>query len=207
VNDDIVARETEILGHPPRIPALTSAEAVRAGQQRTAQLSEAVTGFPASPADMTVPEMLLAMLRHADLYDHLAGLSVQLIARGALTARDRELVVLRAAWLCQAPYEFGEHVRLAKGLAGLRADEIDGVVVGSTALAWSEHERAVLRATEDLHERSMVADETWNILARTYDDQQLIELPVLAGQATMVAYMQNACRFRLAPANKGLRAR
>ena len=127
------------------------------------------------------------------------------------TARSRRGIgswrSLRTSWLCQAPYEFGEHVRLATSLRCVNSEEVSCVVEGSTAAAWGEHDRAVLDAAEDLHGGAMIADDTWDQLARTYDDTQLIELPMAVGQATMVAYFQNACRFRLAPANDGLRAR
>ena len=206
--DPIAQREVEVLGSPPRIASLSSDEVVRGARERTASLRKEATGIPTAPDAVTVNEMLLAMMRHVDLYDCIAGLSMQLIARGALPARDRELAVLRASWLCQAPYEFGEHVRLAKAaVVGVSSEEVERLCEGSTAAGWADHDRAVLRATEELHEGAMIADGTWAELARTYDDRQLIEFPVLVGQATLVAYLQNACRFRLTPSNAGLRAR
>lgn len=205
--DPVTRREAEVLGSTPRIVALTDDDVVQGARERTAQLREAVSGIPTSADDVTANEMLLSLMRHVDLYDCLAALSVQLIAAGALPARDRELAVLRVSWLCQAPYEFGEHVRLATSLVGVSGEEIGWVVQGSTADGWNTHDRALLRATEELHGGAMISDDTWVELARTYDDRQLIELPVLVGQATMVAYFQNACRFRLAPGNDGLRAR
>lgn len=44
------------------------------------------------------------MLRHPYLFARQVELGIQLLGKGALTARDRELAVLRIAWLCQAPY-------------------------------------------------------------------------------------------------------
>ena len=62
-----------------------------------------------------------------------------------MTVRERELAVLRVAWLCRAPYEWGEHVELAK-LCGVSAEEIERVTQGSSAAGWSDHECALLLA-------------------------------------------------------------
>ena len=51
------------------------------------------------------------------------------LLRGSLPARDRELLILRTAVNCTAPYEWGQHVRLGR-LAGLTDDEIARVAAG-----------------------------------------------------------------------------
>jgi alkylhydroperoxidase family enzyme len=152
-----------------------------------------------------VPELVVTLLRHPNLYRRITGLAVAL-ARGVLAPRDRELAVLRIGWLCQAPYEWGEHVRLAKQV-GFSSEEIERVTHGSSAAGWTRHEAAILRAAEELHGTAMISDATWSVLAATLNDQQLIELPVLIGQFTLVAYFQNALRLRLGDGNVGLAAR
>src|SRR5206468_1793784 len=60
-----------------------------------------------------------------------------------LSDREQELVILRTAWLCKVPFIWGEHVRLAHA-AGMTAEEIERVTVGSAAAGWTEHEAALL---------------------------------------------------------------
>lgn len=154
----------------------------------------------------TLPEIVRTMLRHADLFTCQTDLGIQLLSRGALPPRERELAVLRIGWLCQAPYEFGEHVMVAKKV-GVTSEEIEWIIQGSAAPGWSEHDRAVIRATEELYADAMISDATWAVLARRYCDKQLIELPILIGQYQTVAYYQNALRLRLHEGNDGLKAR
>ena len=116
------------------------------------------------------------------------------------------VAILRIGWLCQAPYEWGEHVLIAKRL-GIGSDEIERVTRGSLATEWSEHERAILRAAEELHENAMISAATWEPLSKQLDDRQLIELPILIGQYQAVAYYQNSLRLRLHNGNLGLKAR
>jgi 4-carboxymuconolactone decarboxylase len=123
-----------------------------------------------------------------------------------LPARERKLAVLRTGWLCQAPYEFGEHAKQAIRL-GFTAEEIERIIVGSGAPGWAPHESAILRAVEELHSSAMVSDPTWEQLAARFDESQLIELLILIGQFTATAYFQNSLRLRLEKGNPGLRAR
>jgi alkylhydroperoxidase family enzyme len=81
------------------------------------------------------------------------------------------------------------------------------VTRGSTAPGWSDHDRAILRAVEELRADAMISDATWSVLAGDLDDRQLIELVMLIGQYETVAYYQNALRLRLREGNQGLSAR
>ena len=153
-----------------------------------------------------VSPFLLTLVRHAGLYRRYAPFAGKLLVGGKLPARDRELAILRGAWLCSGAYEWGEHVRLARA-AGIGAAEIENVIVGPTAPAWSDHERAVLTAVDELRQGGHIGDETWNVLARQYDDLQLIELPMLIGAYQMIAYVQNSLRTSLPAGSAGLDAR
>jgi alkylhydroperoxidase family enzyme len=153
-----------------------------------------------------LPEIILTMLHHADLFALHTDVGLQLLARGALSFRDREFAVLRIAWLCQAPYEWGEHVMVGKRF-GLTSDDIARVIDGPDAEGLSEHESAILRAVDELRGDAMISDATWLTLAKQLDERQLIELPMIVGQYQTVAYYQNSLRLRLHTGNPGLKAR
>lgn len=173
-------------------------------------------GYKPSESDMALgdpaallavmPEILRVMLHHPRLFTSLTDVAIQLMGDGRLAPRERELAILRIAWLCQAPYEWGEHVIIAKK-AGITSEEIERITLGSQAGGWSEHEQAILHATEELHACAVISDETWEILSRRFDDRQLIELLVLIGQYQATAYYQNSLRVRLMQGNRGLEAR
>ena len=120
-------RHTEILGRPPRLAPLDRKDAAGLALANWKKLRGPITGQNAElPPDAVIPEIYFYMLRYPELWDRIAAMSVQLQGSGLLPARDRELVILRVGWLCQAPFEFGEHVRVAKRL-GISSDEIDRV--------------------------------------------------------------------------------
>jgi len=198
-------RQQQILGPAPRIGPSTSDAVIDAAVELTRNVRRAAGST--TPVDRdSVPELMATMMRHPDLFKAVGDLSIQLLGHGALAKRERQLAILRVTWLCGAPYAFGEHVTHCKRI-GMTSEEIERVTAGSGAPGWSELERAILRAVEELHETAAISDATWAVLARHWDERQLIELPILVGQFTQVAYSQNALRLRLAPGNAGLMAR
>ncbi len=203
----IAARHAQILEKPPRITVTRSAEILKAAQEHTAKLRGMPVADAASVNVSDIPEMVVALLGcYPDLYEKVAEVSVQLLGKSTLPKRDFELVVLRTDWLCQSPYNWGEHVKIAKRF-GITSEEIEDIVKGSAAAQWGAHERALLSAAEELHESAMISDETWTTLSKSFSEKQMFELIVLVGQFTLVTFFQNSLRLRLAADNPGLLAR
>lgn len=203
---DVRARDEEITGQPPRIPPLDRASVAEEVQAATAALRGGIVGDGAVlPLDI-IPEIMFTLCRYPDIWDKIMALSMQVQGKGRLSPRDRQLAILRTGWLLQAPYEWGEHVRHSRKI-GIGTVEVERVTIGSTAEGWTPHERAILRAAEELRDAAMVSDATWAALDEELDDHQKFELLVLIGQFTNVAYFQNSLRLRLEPGNIGLMAR
>jgi 4-carboxymuconolactone decarboxylase len=150
-----------------------------------------------------IPEVLLLMLRHPDMYHAQMAFGMMLAAKNLIPARERELAILRNAWLAGAPFEWGEHVDIGKRM-GLTPEEVERCTIGSSAEGWNDHDRAILKGVEELHANFALSDETWDTLARSWSEPQLMEFPVLVGQYIATALQQNTLRVRLAPDNPGL---
>lgn len=204
INTDTTAREEYVLGQPPRLSALTPEERTPQQQAVLDEISTVVVdGVSKKREDIDSLEILI---RHAELYTAHLEVAKKFLSDGKMSIRDRELAILRIGWLSQAPFEWGAHVVIAKR-NGVTTEEVERVIAGSAAAGWSEHDSALIRAMEELHFDSMIADETWATLAKTYSDKQLIEVIVLAGQYKTVAYLQNSLRLRIPPHKQGLTAR
>jgi alkylhydroperoxidase family enzyme len=112
------------------------------------------------------------------------------VFNGRLPARDRELLILRIAWLTRSRFEWAYHEPLAREI-GLNEDELSGILDGPDAACWDELDAALLRAVDELHAGATISDSTWAVLMGAYDDLQLIEIPVVVGQYQLVAYFNN----------------
>jgi alkylhydroperoxidase family enzyme len=118
------------------------------------------------------------------------------LSKSTLAARDREIAILRVGYLCQAGYEWAQHVAIAR-TAGLSDDEIARVAVGPDAHGWTDAERALLRATDELHEDQFVSDITWSALSTHYDTRQVMDLVFAVGQYHLVSMALNTFGVQL----------
>lgn len=202
VDFDIDAREAQVLAKPQRIEPLKQEDFDDEARALVVSVRESLGITEHS----VMPEAFATMLKHPALYRCQMEMGVQLLGKGVLSPRERELAVLRVGWLCRAPYEWSQHVAIAKRY-GATAEEVERVTQGSSAAGWTEHEAAIVRAVEELLGDQSIADDTWNVLARTWTERQLLEFLAVVGYYVSVAYSQNALRMRLNPGKNGLRER
>ncbi|MFT4028099.1 MAG: carboxymuconolactone decarboxylase family protein [Novosphingobium sp.] len=198
---DIAAREAHVLGAGPRIPAVPDAEV----DPRSRAIVDAIRASAGAGPAGIIPEYMRVVIKHPEIFRCQMDLGTVLF-KGEISARERELAVLRVGWLTQSPYEWGQHVEIAKRY-GLTAEEIERVMAGSSAPGWSEHDAAVLRGTEELLADYALSDATWEVLAKSWNEAQLIEFPMMVGQYVATAFVQNSLRIPLQEGNTGLNRR
>jgi alkylhydroperoxidase family enzyme len=196
---DIETRMAEVLGKPQRIAPIPEDEL----PPEALEVSKTLRTAFGIPENGSVPDVFRTMLVHPGMFRAQMEVGVEFAMRGAIPPRDREIGVLRNGWLLGAPFEWGEHVDGGKR-CGLTQEEIERTKTGSLAPGWTEHEAAICKGVEELHANAMISDATWATLAQTWDDKQMMEFPVLIGQYTLTAFLQNSLRLRLADTNPGL---
>jgi len=193
----------QILGAPPRVEPIPPEDLDDRALEPIMRMRE-YRDYPMDAA-ITHP-FYLTLGRSPDMFRSFMNLGVSATLESTIPIRLRELVVLRCGWLCGAPFEWGEHVMGAKH-AGLTSEEIERVTEGFEAPGWTELDRALLEAVEELHQDAMISDATWAVLANHFDERQLVELPIIVGHYHMTAFIQNSLRTRLNDNNVGLSAR
>jgi alkylhydroperoxidase family enzyme len=162
----------------PRIPPFGPddtpvwAKPVLAGSRR-------VTGGPTA-------NIIATLARHGRLFSFWLPFAGQLMPRGKLPRQDTELVILRVAWNTHSRYEWNHHVRIG-ARAGLTEGEIERVADGPDAAGWTDRQRALLQATDELHADRFITDDTWAALERDLSQTELIELCILVGHYEMLA--------------------
>ena len=132
----------------PRIPPLP----VAGRDPRTEELLA-----PLRRPDGSELNIFTTLARHPRLMKRWSAFGGVLLYGGTLPARERELLILRAGYLCRAPYEWGQHVEIGKA-AGLSDEEIALVALGPDATGWSTDEADLLRSADELHHDSRIGD-------------------------------------------------
>jgi alkylhydroperoxidase family enzyme len=110
--------------------------------------------------------------------------------RSALSARDRELVILRTGYNCRSGYEWTQHKRIGLD-CGLSESEVERIKAGPDAEGWGDLDRAMLRAADELTQNHFVRDATWAALA-PLGDKGRMDLVFTVGQYTQVSMILNS---------------
>ena len=137
------------------------------------------------------PGVFTTLGRHRRRFRSWLPFAVTMLLRTHLPRSDGELVVLRTACNCAAPYEWVQHVPLARR-AGLSAQLINAIPSWQGNEAVTTRQRLLLAAVDELHTRRVVTAPTWAELTRTFDETEVIELCMLVGHYEMLAMTLNS---------------
>lgn len=130
------------------------------------------------------------------LVELVSGLARYFIDESDLSARVREVGILRTAAVVGSEYEYAQHVPRARA-AGLTDDEIAGLAHGSGV--WPEADAAVIAMADELLAEGGVTDGTWRRLRAVLPQDQLVDLVVLLGYYVLIAGTTNTLRVPLEP--------
>jgi alkylhydroperoxidase family enzyme len=127
------------------------------------------------------------LARHPALTHAFLTFNTHLLLRSTLSARVREVAVLRAALNSRSEYLWDHHVPLAER-AGLTPTEIEDIRTGH---AEAPADALVARAADELEERKTLTDETWSALGAHFDEQERMDLVFTVGCYQLLALAVN----------------
>lgn len=130
------------------------------------------------------------LVRHPRIFKRWVRYAPVLL-HGEVPARDRELLVLRAASRADSAYLWSHHYSIALD-AGLSEEEIARVARGPEDPQWSADDALVLRAADELLDSHTLGPATWDALAQRYNEHQLMEALTLIGFYFAMGYSLNS---------------
>ena len=127
-------------------------------------------------------------------------MNANLLDRGSITLREREIVIDRTCARCGSEYEWGVHVGFFRERAGLTDAQVAGTCAADPdASGFPARERLLLRLVDELHDTATVSDGLWQELRAEWTDAQLVELVALVGFYHLISFVTNALRIPLEP--------
>jgi len=134
------------------------------------------------------PLNIFRMLGHVEtLASGFAQLGGAILGREQLDARLRELVILRVGARSPAPYEWQQHVPIARA-TGATDDEIAAMKRDTPdAPSFGPRERAILRLTDELLATPRASDAALAAMRAEFSDRELCEAVLTIGYYMMVA--------------------
>ncbi|MFB4309556.1 carboxymuconolactone decarboxylase family protein [Actinomadura sp. GTD37] len=143
-------------------------------------------------ADAPPPPPILGLLaRHPRVGATWLAFSGTLLDEGTLDPRDRELLILRVGWRTRCRYLWAQHVGMGEA-AGLMPEQLAAVPAGAAAVVWTEPDRDLLLAADQLVDGHTVDDAVWRRLSARFDERGLLELLFVAGGYVCLAMILNS---------------
>ena len=121
-----------------------------------------------------------------------------LLDRGLLTLRQREIVIDRTCALSRCEYEWGVHIALFAAKVKLTPEQVAATVTGGDA-DWSADERVLLDVCQELDATRHISDALWQRLSEHFVPEQILEVIALIGFYRMVSLHANALCLPLEP--------
>jgi alkylhydroperoxidase family enzyme len=143
-----------------------------------------------------VINILATMANYSKLYNRWRVFGNHVLYKSSLPIKEKEMLILRTAWLCNSKYEWAQH-SLIGIRAGLREDEILRIKEGPNAEGWSSFESTLIRVADELYADSFISDSTWEELAKKYNAQELMDVVFTVGQYTLTAMVLNSLGIQL----------
>jgi 4-carboxymuconolactone decarboxylase len=136
------------------------------------------------------------LLNHPKLFKRWFVFCKYILEDSTLPPRDRELLMLRVGWLCQAEYEWAHHAINGRK-AGLADEEIKRIAEEPIAEGWSRFDATLLQSVDELKRSSIISDATWRALMERYSQEQVMDLVFTVGEYILVSIALNSFGVQL----------
>lgn len=164
---------------------LTPLPADEWGEEARAALRPLLPPERCNPRD--AGNVLGTLVRHPALTSAYLHFNAYLLKDSTLSARVREVALLRVVHRRECAYLWSHHIPIALR-AGLTADDIGAIRGGRPA---DEADLIVVQAVDELDEHSTVSDNTWTALSRHFDERQSMDLVFTVGGYYLLATAVN----------------
>jgi len=181
---------------PPDPPA-------RLPQVRTEDLTDDMRAFLAKWAggifqNADSNPVLLTFAHHPQLADLFSQLNIHLLSTTTLPVKQRQIAIMRTAWLCNATYMWSSHLRTSVR-SGLSPEMFEPIKAGAGDPWFTAFERTVVTATDELVNDKKLSEATWQALMAEWNPQQMLDFLFTVGAYVTVAGVMNSAGVERKP--------
>ena len=162
---------------------------------------------PLPTDDELTPELreLLANLPALNVFRMLAGAPEAVrpfmrlggaLLSGPLDARRREIAVLRVAHATRAPYEWAQHVQLARNV-GVSDSEIGAIDTEEPVTSLDDECNLICRVADEVSRDVRLSDEALELILDRYGPRESAELILLVSYYNMVSRFLESTRVEV----------
>jgi alkylhydroperoxidase family enzyme len=178
---------------PARIPRITPEE----WTDETHGVFEVLAG-PQFDADQTRNHVLTTFAHYPALTKPFLGFNRHVLAGTSLPIRMRQIAIQRVAWIRRCRYMWSSHLRVSLNV-GLGREDFEAIKQGVDAPLWTDFERNLVRAVDQLCDKSELDEATWTALGAEFDRRQMMDLLFTVGCYTALTMVFNAIGIEREP--------
>jgi 4-carboxymuconolactone decarboxylase len=130
--------------------------------------------------------VLRTFAHHPHLANAFSPLNIHLLSTNTLPVKQRQIAIMRTAWITKAVYMWSSHLNTSVR-CGLSPDMYGPIQRGADDPYFTDFERVVIRATEDLVRDQKISDANWDALMVEWDAKQMLDFLFTVGCYVMVA--------------------
>lgn len=177
---------------PPRMPPLKPEEF----NDETQAFFDRWTVGPFKNADKNPP--LLTYAHHPKLADLFSQLNIHLLLTNTVPVKQRQIAIMRTAWLCGAVYMWSSHLNTSLSF-GLDPEMFRPIQAGADDPYFTAFEQVIIRATDELVADRKISDGNWEALAKEWSQQQLLDFMFTVGTYVLTAGVMRSTGIQREP--------
>ncbi len=130
--------------------------------------------------------VLLTLAHNPSLANAFSPLNVHLLTNNSLPVKQRQIAIMRTAWVCQCTYMWSSHLGTSQR-CGVSTDVFEPIKKGADDPYFTEFESLLIKATDELVHEKRISIEHWQALALEWSSQQLLDFMFTVGCYVMLA--------------------
>src|SRR4051812_22506034 len=111
--------------------------------------------------------VLRTFAHHPQLANAFSPLNIHLLSTNTLPVKQRQIAIMRLAWITKATFMWSSHLNTSV-MCGCSPDMYEPIKQGADDPYFTDFERTVIRATEELLRDQFVSDANWNALLKEW---------------------------------------
>jgi hypothetical protein len=142
--------------------------------------------------------MSRTLVNNSNISETIGKFATYITMDSLLPPRDREILIIRTAWLCKSEFELVAHLPLGVRL-GLTGEEAYQILKGAEYEGWKPLDSALIRAADELHYNTFIKHETWETLSEHYNKEQFMDVIFTVGHYNTMAMFLKSAGVQLDP--------
>ena len=130
--------------------------------------------------------VLRTFAHHPQLANAFSPLNIHLLSNNTLPVKLRQIAIMRTAWITKAVYMWSSHLQTSVS-CGLSPEMYGPIQRGADDPYFTDFERVVIRATEELVSDRKISHTNWQALMAEWDEKQILDFMFTVGCYVMVA--------------------